>query len=153
MNQKILAIDPGTEESAWVIWDGERILNMGLEGNDDVRGMVSVADDKPLVIEMIQSFGMAVGQSVFETVFWIGRFYEAHRCIEYGRYRLFRKDVKMHLCQSMRAKDSNIIQALKDRFEPDLKPRCRPKGVLKGVKADIWQALALAVTWWDAEKS
>jgi len=61
-------------------------------------------------------------------------------------------DVKMHLCNSSRAKDSNIRQALIDRFEPDLPPKCRPKGILKGISKDCWQALALAVYWWDTRK-
>jgi len=98
------------------------------------------------VIEQVASMGMPVGASVFETVFWSGRF-----CQAWSKpfHRMKREVVKMHLCGSMRAKDSNIIQALKDRFEPDLRPRQRPKTILRGLKGDLWQAFALAVTWVD----
>ena len=68
-----------------------------------------------VVIEAIASYGMAVGAEVFETCIWIGRFYEA--LSQYSEpARVYRKDVKMNLCGQTRAKDSNIIQALKDRF-------------------------------------
>lgn len=69
-----------------------------------------------LVIEMIASYGMAVGKEVFDTCVWIGRFKETaimnHKKVEY----IYRKDEKMNICHSMKAKDSNIRQALIDRF-------------------------------------
>jgi len=44
---------------------------------------------------------------------WIGKFTEASGMKE--NY-IYRKDEKMNICHSMRAKDSNIRQALIDRF-------------------------------------
>ena len=69
-----------------------------------------------LVIEMIANYGMAVGKTVFDTCVWIGRFIEIaeHRHTE-TEY-IYRKDEKMNICHSMKAKDSNIRQALIDRF-------------------------------------
>ena len=64
-----------------------------------------------------------------------------------------RLKVKQHICHDSRAKDSNIIQALVDRFAYG--QRNRGKGIKKepgffyGFKADIWQAFALAVTFFD----
>jgi len=146
---KIIAIDPGTTESAYVQWNGVEILDMGIAYNDDVMWFLnqSVFMQKDnLVVEQVRCYGMVVGASTLDTVFWSGRFCQAWK----GEWFLMpRMDVKMHLCHDSRAKDKNIRQALIDRFEPDLKPRQRPKNVLKGVGTHLWAALALAVTWWD----
>lgn len=150
----ILAIDPGTEESAFVMLtqpgDTFRILDKGKVGNltllSTIRNMDFRSDDH-FVIEMVASYGMAVGKTTFETVFWIGRFWEA--ALGAGRMeRLYRKkDVCMHLCQSTKAKDANIRQALIDRFgEPGTKNN---PGLLYGVSKDIWSALAVGVTYRD----
>ena len=71
-----------------------------------------------LVIEMIASYEMAVGQTVFETCVWIGRFVEIASFNNIKFEYIYRKDEKMNLCYSMKAKDSNIRQALIDRFGP-----------------------------------
>ena len=149
----IIGIDPGPVESAYVIWDGETILDFGKVENGELLSRLNLGSGhcNILVIEKVACYGMAVGESVFETVFWSGRFAQAwlrdKRENEFSR--IPRSDVKMHLCGSMRAKDGNIIQALKDRFEPGLQPRQRPKGILKGITKDCWQALAVCVTFWD----
>ncbi len=93
----------------------------------------------PVAIEMIASYGMPVGKEVFETVLWIGRFIEAVH--PHPVALVYRKDVKMHLCGTTRAKDPNIRQALLDRFG---------KEATKGIKKDMWAALGVAVTHLDA---
>jgi len=150
---KVVAIDPGNIQSAFVVWDGKAALAYGILSNEDMEGtlmrykLADESEDWFYVIEKVACYGMAVGESVFDTVFATGRF---SKCIEpYQSYRIPRGAVKMHFCHSMRAKDGNIIQALKDRYEPDLMPRQRPKGILKGLSKDCWQALALAVYCWD----
>jgi len=143
----ILAIDPGPVISAHVVWDGREILDMGISDNYELLALVggdNAADE--LVIEQVCSYGMAVGASVFETVFWSGRFAEAWL----GNFhRLPRMDVKMHLCHDSRAKPKNISQALRDRFGE--KGTKKAPGLLYGVKDHIWAALALGVTFWDKE--
>lgn len=143
-----IGLDPGPEESAMVLWDGKRISNAFHQPNDFIMGRLREFNGNgapPLVIEKIASFGMPVGAEVFETVYWSGRFAEAYG-IE-NVHRVTRGEVKMHLCQSMRAKDSNIRQALIDRFG---KPGTRKNpGKLFGISGDLWSALAVAVTFWD----
>lgn len=146
MNSPILAIDPGNKESAYVVWHApeKRILTKGIVPNDELLNLLCVGFDDCIVmaIEMVQSFGMAVGAEVFETVFWIGRF-----CQEWPRVstRIYRKDVKMFLCHSYRAKDQNIRQALIDKFGPQGTKKA--PGILYGVSKHLWSALAVAVTY------
>ena len=144
----VLAIDPGPIESAYVFWDGERIGERGKVKNKDLLGKINVVYifGKPteFCIEMIASYGMAVGAEVFETCVWIGRFMEATNGLA---HRLKRKEIAMHLCDSPRANDSNIRAALIDRLgAPGTK---KAPGPTYGVSGDVWAALAVAVTWWD----
>ena len=145
----ILAIDPGTTQSAFVVLN-ERfdILDKGILENEAMLIAIKTthtAVDK-LVIEMIASYGMSVGASVFETCVWIGRFIEAWD----GDYKqIYRREIKMQLCGTMKAKDSNIRQYLIDRFGvPGTK---KNKGKLYGISKDIWSALAVGVCYFDKE--
>lgn len=145
----ILAIDPGNAQSAFVVRRGGEILQHGILGNDrllpEVRGNREFVADH-LAVEMIASYGMAVGAEVFETCVWIGRFVQA-----WGReYSLvYRKDVKMFLCGTMKAKDANIRQRIIDIYGPGKEKAIGRKaapGPLFGVRADEWAALAVAMT-------
>ena len=152
----ILAIDPGNIESAYsLINDHYEPLQFGKVGNEDMLDIIEDSLVDRVIIEMVASYGMAVGESVFETVFWIGRFYEASIREWVQCDRVYRKDVKMNLCGQTRAKDSNIRQALIDRFaKHDFKNGKGIKGNpdwFHGFKADIWQSYAVGVTYIDSE--
>lgn len=144
-SEVVLAIDPGTTQSAWVRWDGQRILEAGIDDNEHCLGFwQSAGKHEHLAVEMIASYGMPVGREIFETCVWIGRFIQAWD----GPYSLvYRKDVKLELCDSPRANDATIRQALIDRVGPQGK-KATP-GPTYGIKADMWAALGVAVTWWD----
>jgi hypothetical protein len=149
----ILAIDPGNIKSAWILYNSdsqEPIVNMGIQENESLlKKFFEEEFDKgyidEVVIEMIASYGMPVGAAVFETCVWIGRFAQ----LFYGLpvTLLYRKDIKLHLCGSARAKDGNIRQALLDRLGPQ--GTKKNKGPLYGVHSDIFAALAVAVTFAD----
>lgn len=144
----ILAIDPGPEKSAYILWNGETWKDAAIVPNEEIRGLMLREHFDLMAIEMIASYGMAVGKSVFETCVWIGRFTEIHATERDCTPELvYRKDVKMHLCQSMRAKDANIRQALLDRFggkDAALGKKANP-GPLYGIKSHLWAALAIAI--------
>jgi len=153
---KILAIDPGSEFSAVVLFDGSKILDHFIYMNQDVGDVIEGCDADILAVEMVASYGMPVGATIFETCVWVGRFIERWFTtqVELPYMQIYRKDVKMHLCQSMRAKDSNIIQALKDRFGDYTygktgKGTKKNPAMLYGVHDDEWQALAVAVYVYD----
>lgn len=150
----ILAIDPGNEESAYCIIEKDTYKPIVFEkiGNNLLRekllGELKNYPIETVAIEMIASYGMPVGASVFETCVWIGRFMEIIHCP--CTFFVYRKDEKMNLCQSMKAKDSNIRQALIDRFG-DVGTKKNP-GWFYGFKKDIWAAYAVGVTWLDKQK-
>lgn len=146
---RYLAIDPGNTESAYVLIDERcRPLDFGKLPNDSVRAWLLTVRCDVSVIEMVASYGMAVGAEVFDTCVWIGRFYEVvrHRAPTHLVKRL---PVKVHLCHSAKATDSNIRQALVDRFAPGQpnhgKGTAKQPGWFHGFKADVWAAYALAV--------
>lgn len=142
----VLAIDPGTNQSAYVQWraDDSKLLLRAILPNEQLLELlagneaITIKADV-IAIEMIASYGMAVGKEVFETCVWIGRFYE--RCNPQPRL-VYRRDVKMHHCQSPRAKDSNIWQALTDKYgKPGTK---REPGLMYGLRSHARAAFALA---------
>lgn len=159
---KLLAIDPGDQQSAWLVYDvvAGRPIEWRKEDNALVRKRISTACDagcQQLAVEMIASYGMPVGREVFETCVWIGQFAERWRiaAAHWGPTPtleptlIYRRDVKLHLCGSARAKDANIRQALIDRYGPGKVAAIGRKaspGPLYGLTGDCWSALAVAVT-------
>lgn len=164
----IFAIDPGNEYSAYVVLDNNlNVIDKGKIKNNELLEyiyknlyLVTNANGgfesniKHIAIEMVASYGMAVGKTVFDTCVWIGRFYQA--ILEQSNVEpklIYRKDEKMYLCGSMKAKDSNIVQALIDRFAPDTpnkgKGTKKDPGFFYGFKKDIWQAMAVGITYHD----
>lgn len=153
----ILAIDPGNEYSAYAVLDKDlKPVDFGKIPNNELYQKVELwAADWPaitnLAIEMVACYGMPVGKEVFETCVAIGRIVQI--AINLPTQYIYRKDEKINLCGSMKAKDANIRQALIDRFaKHDLK---NGKGTKKspdwfyGFHADIWAAYAVGVTFHD----
>jgi hypothetical protein len=144
----ILAIDPGTVISGVVGWDtdAKRVLEPNVWDNKALLDHLTRHPADSLAIEMIASQGMAVGQTTFETCVWIGHFEERwdQHHPELMRRRVYRHEVKAHLCGTQKAKDPNIRQALVDKFG-DVGTKKNP-GPLFGVKSHVWSALAVAIT-------
>lgn len=161
---RLLAIDPGPTDSAYVIiQDGAVPVSFGKVSNYELRNLILTAPEwfeaDHVVIEMVASYGMAVGAEVFETCVWVGRFCEAVR----GNWYPFseptlvkRLPVKLHHCHDSKANDANIKTALVDRFAPGVRnhgkgTKAEP-GFFYGFHRDIWAAYALAVYAADQEQ-
>lgn len=147
----IIAIDPGTTQSAYVHMrkiNGTKttLIDKGIVKNELLLNSLQVVNYDLVSIEMIASYGMPVGADVFNTVVWIGRFIQAAIEKDLNVHRVYRKDIKMHLCHTMKAKDSNIRQALIDKYGvPGTKKSPNPfynDGETR-MKKDIWAALAV----------
>lgn len=139
---RILAIDPGPAESAFVTWNEGKLGYCDIKPNDFIRNSLAVSvgmESSVVAIEMIACYGMPVGKETFETCLWIGRFCERSP-IE--PRLVYRRDVKLHHCQSARAKDSNIRQALVDKYGPPGTKKA--PGATYGLKSHLWAAFAIA---------
>jgi ABC-type thiamin/hydroxymethylpyrimidine transport system permease subunit len=146
----IFAVDPGTTQSAWMAYDPYEPRHgpivFGIEPNEHlIARLTAAASGNHLVLEMVASYGMAVGKEVFETVRWIGRFQQAFGAD--ATTLVYRSEVNSHLCHSQKANDSNIRAALIDRFGGSAS--IKKGGALYGVSKDVWSALAIAVTFAD----
>jgi hypothetical protein len=151
--QIIIGIDPGPEKSAYVVLYNGAIQDKGKVDNAILKVELRQweGSDVQMAIEMVASYGMPVGCEIFETVFWIGRVWEAAERSNLDCRKVYRKDIKLWLCNSIRAKDANVRQALLDKFPrtgggktPQIGTKSKP-GPLYGMSGDIWSALAIAL--------
>jgi len=149
---KILGIDPGPTQSAYVIWDDGVLVEKAVVDNNELLAILWCRAHDGIVdrmaIEMIACYGMAVGAETFETCVWIGRFMqmwlESSDRDSTSIIRIPRLHIKVNLCKSAKAKDANVRQALIDRLGP-VGTKKQP-GPLFGVSSHMWAALAVAVT-------
>ncbi len=176
---KIMAIDPGTTESAYVIMDDQyQIFSADKVGNDVV---LSIIADAPgldaVIIEDIEprysstdrsAAGAVMGQSTIETIKAFGRFswQAALRGLMVGS--VFRRDERSCLIPTKRNglpplpetapkhADGQIRVSLVRRFARHDKERGRGTmanpDTFYGFHGDMWQAMAVGVTWLDQAK-
>jgi hypothetical protein len=181
----VLAIDPGNEESAFVLYDGTLPVNFGKWPNESLLREIQVGkslESSHCAIETLKPRGMPTSFEEMQTQLWAGRYFQAWYDRQGGDKfalssptQVFRMDVKMFHCNRSTAKDSNIRQALIDRFGGanvaiggKKCPKCKgkgwtgrnhdpcpewlhPPGPLKGITEDCWSALAIAVYWCETK--
>ncbi len=119
---KVIAVDPGTTMSGWCLIENGLPVDWGWHPNEQVKTMLakitrdarfSDQEEPLLVIESIAFYGRAVGKDVFRTVWWSGRFVEAHG----GMYvEMPRTDVKMALLGQAKGTDAEIRAAVQDIY-------------------------------------
>jgi hypothetical protein len=159
---RVLGIDPSNKEHngavLLTIEDGRLVISRKcLVGGEDVVQLLKQelgdsSQSVPLTIfcEDISNMGFAVGSDVFETCFWIGEYRRVAKELDADFRLVKRNTIKIHHCQSSRAKDPNIRARLIERFgyygsgKTGLGTKADP-GMLYGIKGDMWSALAIAV--------
>ncbi len=164
----LLAIDPGSAQSAWVLYDTEtrKPVDYAKADNHVVLHMIPGWRKfvGHLAVEMTACYGMTAGRDLFDTTRWIGRFIQAwgesfNLVLRKSRWGPGPDDymdagqfpgVCMTLCKMNTAKDPQVRQAIIDRFGGSKAAAIGIKaapGSLYGMKADVWAALAVALTW------
>ena len=104
---RILAIDPGNTASGVALIDSDTCAPIYVDKIDNgsllqliVRGSEKIDADK-VVVEMVASYGMAVGREVFDTCVWIGRFVESAWSFGDDCRLIKRAPVKVHHCHHL----------------------------------------------------
>jgi hypothetical protein len=161
MKTIVLAIDPGPAESAYVFWDGERILAKGNITNGELLQQLRTSFCRTILpdtahfgpdhcaVERIRGFGLMASDALFDTCEFVGRIQEA-----FGESRttlIPRKEVARHVCQNTGVShDKFIREAIITRFGgPEAIGKKSAPGPLYGVAGHVWAALAVALTWYD----
>lgn len=147
----VIGIDPGPTESGIVIWQADAVALAEVWPNRKLRDWLRFTSPAyPLKIEALACYGMSVGAEVFETAYFIGRLLELWETRDFPpkpAQLIPRREVKLFWCGDLRAKDSNIRQAIIDRFggkERAIGRKAYP-GPLYSVAGHCWSALAIAL--------
>ena len=137
----ILAIDPGTHESGYCLYDGGRVVTAGVMNNCDL--LKIVADDRSdvLAIEKIVNQGNLIGQETIDSVEWIGRFQQAWGCPD-DVLKIPRRDVKKALGIPGSSNDAQVNARLREILG-DKGTKANP-GATFGVTSHAWAALGVA---------
>lgn len=160
MTGLLLSIDPDPTGGSWILLDETfGIVDHGYQTPiDELTGWVMFEGARQtlintVLVEGIQAYGMPVGASTFETVKNIGEIRSVCRDRFEFDDTLTRPKIKAALCNSVRAKDSNVRQAVIDLYPPDgggktpqIGVKAQP-GPLYSIKGDEFAALAVGLVW------
>jgi Holliday junction resolvasome RuvABC endonuclease subunit len=149
MMMTVLGIDPGSTKSGAVVWDGASIKLAGVYPNEALLQLVqdhAVDPGVALAIEDIGHYGSergAVGEDIFATCKWIGRFGQrwldnarAHQAVQL----FLRKSVASHITGRASSNDAAVRDAVHIRLRKlDIDPRA------SGVTSHAVQACATAM--------
>ncbi len=140
---RIIGIDPGDTHTAIAVLEDGRIVNTEYCDNDKVLSLLWRRCQKTTVFvcEMIASYGMPVGKTIFETCVFIGQIRQVIPSLRF----ITRISVKSAICHSAKAKDGNIRQALIDAYGPAGTKKA--PGPTYGISGDMWAALAVATAY------
>jgi len=149
-SRNILAIDPGSKRSAYVIAQqcgrvaGEILDNFELVDKLKTLPLETLVP----VIEMVSCYGQPVGKDVFNTVLWIGRFCQLiENTLGNNKVTLLPRQKAKQFFYRGSANDSMIRYAVIELYggkEKALGNKAAP-GPLYHIHYDLWQALALAI--------
>lgn len=144
---RVFAIDPGSEQSGWVLLDTQPrlvLVDSGIHPNGDMLDWIRDGQRADvLAIEVAESFGQKVWAQVFVTTRWVGRMQQVWRQPDQVEL-VTRSQVKLCVAGKRAAKDADIRQCLIDRIG-DVGRKATP-GPLYGMRSHCWPALGVAVT-------
>lgn len=137
---QILGVDPGASKSAFVLWDGKKILAEGIDTNETLLEDIRNSYPNPhitLAVESMISIPGGAGKSIIQTIEWADRFFQA--------WQGEKEKVPGHVIKkALGAKnDPGIRENLILRFGADLCHGLRGKGY------HLYRAFAVCVYYMD----
>ena len=172
MEKYLLAIDPGTTQSAYaMIREDYSIISAAKVDNEAVLQLVKDGEYDELVIEHMEARHVknsVIGAETYETCYWIGRYKQA--AIDRGNpvHEVYRSQERKRLVPTKKNKlpphpasvgssaDAQIRATLIRRFaRHDMKNgkgTAKNKDVFYGFARDMWSAYAVGVVYLDMLK-
>lgn len=121
---KLLAIDPGSKYSGYVVYNSEdkSVIDFGKIDNKDMLKLIKTLQLITL-IEKPDFISIGAGKEVINTIFWAGRFFQqSGLAFQFGRNEM----KKLYGLKN----DAAVIKFIKENYDVKL-------------KADSWQAFLL----------
>lgn len=138
----VLAIDPGTHESGWCLFDGA-VRDSGVTPNAELLATVRKDQSDILAIEAFKARGNVIDNNCVQTIRWEGRFMEAWGDPD-GVLLVSRQAVKVALGLPGSADDARVNARVRQMLGD--KGTKKAPGPLYGIKSHAWAALAVAIT-------
>lgn len=173
----LLAIDPGTTESAYVVMRGDYSpLSHAKVPNDQLLELIALGGYDAVVIEHMEARTLNVGKkkdmppqkigkTTYDTCIWIGRFKQVAIQCGMDVHEVYRSEEKSRIIPTKKNRlpplpspvpdstDSKIRHGLIARFakfdKKNGKGNAAGKDTFYGFKADEWSAFAVGVVYLD----
>lgn len=147
----ILAIDPGSKESAVLMLQDDEVSDPVIWSNEAVLGVVQdlyqdYGPDTEVVIETIEPWGGFVGPPALETMYWVGRFEEAARPLPVTLLHRSKVLPALGVPKLPKGKAQSVVRTMLIERWGGGNP-VRRDHPLHGIREDLWSALALAVAY------
>lgn len=165
MCQTLLAIDPGTMKSGYVILDIDtyRPLQFGKVDNEEILKIIDSCDTQNTKV-VFEKFApqSQTGSTTIDAIVWYGRMIERVEMHGMRHYHIYRRDVKKHLLgkfsKANGSADSQIRKALVKRFAQfdfvnGKGNKNNPDWFYGFSTTDCYAACATGVTWIDLNKN
>lgn len=149
-----IAIDPGTEQSGFVRLIHGSIVEAGTYPNDQILAMIR--PDQRIIIEWLQCYGAAIGQSVLRTAQFCGEVKQACKHANCEYHEMTRPEVCRALVgRTQKTAKAVVRRAVVDCYpsigggaEPAIGTKKEPGPLFKmRGSGHAWDALALFEAW------
>jgi hypothetical protein len=149
-----IAIDPGPVQSGIVRILHGQLLEAGTYPNEQI--LASIHPEQVVIVEWLQSYGAAIGQSVLRTAQFCGEIRERCRAVHTAYHEMTRPEVLRELVGKTRGISKAVVRrAVIDLYpqtgggsNPEIGTKTNPGPLFKMRGANhAWDALALLEAW------